>query len=96
MIETEILRGIAILMALGKFIMPALIIGAILEELDKRKQKAAKRQLIKRKAQYELECEIAGRKMREADEIHRTVSEFNKHQTIKYTGLFSGKMMEEK
>ena len=95
MTELEILRGIAVLYALGKFVIPALIIGAILEEYDKRKQKKAKRQLEKRKAQYELECEIAGRNMRRIDEIHRTVLEFGKQQKITCKGHFSGTDVEK-
>lgn len=90
----EILRGTIILLSLGKFVIPPLIIGCIWEEYDKRRRKKADRQRAKRKAQYELDCEFAGRRMHHTDEIMRTVNEFAKQQKITCKGYFSGAAVE--
>lgn len=76
MTELEILRGIAILYALGKFVVPALIIGAVCEWWDKRSQAKTKKEIEKRRAEFNRECERVGKRMHNIDEIHRTVTEF--------------------
>ena len=74
MTELEILRGIAILYAIGRYIVPCLIIGAVWEWWDKRSQAKTKKELEKRRAEFIRDVEITGKRMHNIDEIHRTVS----------------------
>lgn len=93
--NNEILRGIAILISLSQFVVPALIIGAVLEYYDNKKIKKANRDTARRKAKHELDCEIVGRSLLNTDDIMRTVNEFAKHQKITCKGHFSGASVEK-
>lgn len=76
MTELEILRGIAIFFALSKFVVPVMIIWCISEWWDKRSQAKTKKEIEKRRAEFNRECERVGKRMHNIDEIHRTVTEF--------------------
>ena len=58
------------------------------DRFQRNNKKNAKRIFIKRKSRFEVECEIAGRKM--ISENRNNLPNIRKKQNIKYTGLFSG------
>ena len=60
----------------------------------KRKNKIMQLRAI-RKEEHRIECEIAGRKLLNQDNLRKMIAENDtKKQTIKYTGYFSGEEVE--
>ena len=84
----DCLKALVIICEMG---CAGLFIYAILWGLNRiqhNKAKKANRIFTKHKSRFEVECEIAGRKM--MSESRNNLPNIRKKQNIKYTGLFSG------
>lgn len=101
MTELEILRGIAILYALCRYIVIALMVYAIWKVFkttynwwNKYSFNKTQKEIEARRTKFNQDCERVGKRMHNIDEIHRTVHNFNKHQRITCKGYFTGSDIE--
>ena len=67
----------------------------ICEHIEQKRRDRIKRLRAIRKEEHRIECEIAGRKLLNQDNLRKMIAENDaKKQTIKYTGYFSGEEVE--
>lgn len=91
----DYLRGLAVIWCLCLYALPIMTVICIWEEIDKRREKKYNRLIAQRRKAFADDVQRCGRRMLDTDRRCETVNKaFEKKQTIKYTGLFSGEEVE--
>lgn len=91
----DYLRGIAVVWRICVLILPIATAVCVWEEVDKRKKEKDRRKIARGRRLFNESVERCGRRMFDTDRRCETVNKaFEKKQTIKYTGIFSGEEVE--